>query len=322
MRVALKVVLFLLLSASLYAQRSLNDLSGPWQLFVDDSVLVARTNLTRTYHPFQKYEDNPVLTGDRPWEYGDKTPGQGIVYLYGTVLPNESGPGYRMWYACLPWYSETEPAGAGHTLYATSVDGITWTKPNLGIRTYNGSTDNNMIYNRTVGSGITSVIHTPWDPDPARKYRFMNKDPGGYWASWAPDGIYTVDAPNNPVFTGGSDVGQFMWNPFNQVYRGYVKNGWTDWNGLQRRAVALTQTTDIQTWPAEQLILTPDPIDDRWSSNPVHRTHFYGLSAFAYESMYLGLLWIFRANDAQGNLNGPVYAEIVSSRDGVHWTRE
>jgi hypothetical protein len=306
----------------LQAQRSLNDLSGPWQLFIDDSILVEKVNLTRTYHPFQKYAGNPVLVGDKPWEYGDKLPGQGIVYIYGTVLPNESGPGYRMWYACLPWYSGTAPAGASHTLYATSTDGITWTKPNLGIRTWNGSTNNNMFFDRTVGSGISSTIHTPWDPDPARRYRFMNKDPGGYWAAYSADAVHTVDSVNNPVFTGGSDVGQFMWDPFNQIYRGYVKNGWMDWNGLQRRAVALTQTTNIESWPTEQLILTPDPIDDRWSSNPVYRTHFYGLSAFAYESMYLGLLWIFRASDAEGYFVGPVYAEIISSRDGVHWTRE
>lgn len=312
----------LLSPPALYAQRSLNDLSGPWQLFIDDSILVEKSGLTRTYHPFQKYAGNPVLVADKLWEYGDKAPGQGIIYLYGTVLPTESGQGYRMWYACLPWWSASEPPGASHTLYATSTDGINWTKPNLGIRTWNGSTNNNMFYNRTTGSGITSVIHTPWDTDPARKYRFMNKDDSGYLAAWAADGIHAVDSPANPVFTGGSDVGQFMWDPFNQVYRGYVKNGWTDWNGLPRRAVALTQTTDIESWPAEQLILTPDPIDDRWSSNPTYRTHFYGLAAFAYESMYLGFLWIFRATDAQGYYNGPVYAEIISSRDGVHWTRE
>jgi len=316
------ILTFLLASAPLNAQRSLNDLSGPWQLFVDDSVLVEKSNLTRTYHQFQKDPRNPVLVADQPWECGNNYPSSGIVYLYGTVLPNESGPGYRMWYATLPWWDAGAPANSSNTLYATSLDGITWTKPNLGIRTWNGSPQNNMFYSRTTRSGITSVIHTPWDPDPARKYRFMNYEAGGYWASWAPDGIHTVDAPGNPVFTGGSDVGQFMWDPFEQVYRGYVKNSWTDWNGRNRRAVALTQTTDITQWPAEQLILTPDPYDDRWAVNQVHRTHFYGLSAFAYESMYLGFLWILRAQEAEGYNYGPVYPEIVSSRDGIHWTRE
>ncbi|HOW18972.1 MAG TPA: hypothetical protein PLC79_08045, partial [Phycisphaerae bacterium] len=62
---------------------------------------------------------------------------------------------------------------------------------------------------------------------------------------------------------------------------------------------------------------------DRWApAGTVQRTHFYGLSAFAYESMYVGLLWIFRATDADGYYIGPVFAEIVTSHDGIHWLRE
>ena len=54
----------------------------------------------------------------------------------------------------------------------------------------------------------------------------------------------------------------------------------------------------------------------------IERTHIYGMSTFAYESMYMGLLWIFRATDVDGYYIGPVYSEIASSRDGVNWTRE
>lgn len=308
----LAVVLAVMVCASARADRSLNDLSGPWRLFVDDHAVAEKSGIVRTYHPFVKHAGNPVLVGDKPWEAG-------IVYLYGTVLPNETGTGYRMWYACLP---KIDNYDGSHTLYATSTDGITWTKPNLGIRTWNGSANNNMFFNRTTGSGISSTMHTPWDPDPSRTYRFMNYEGGGFWGACSADGVQTVDLPGNPVFTGGSDVGQFMWDPFLERYRGYVKNSWYDWNGLRRRAVALTETTDIASWPTEELILVPDRHDDRWSSNPVYRTHFYGLSAFAYESMYIGFLWIFRATDAEGYYVGPVYTEIVTSHDGVHWERE
>lgn len=305
-------------SPRVWAATSVDDLTGPWQLLVDDYPVATKTNVVRTYHPLQKYAGNPVLTASLPWE-------EGMVYLYGTVLHDESGTGYRMWYhtlrtnnnICTNWSVD---------LYATSTNGINWVKPALNLRSTCGSASNNMYSTRPTAGGITSVIHTPWETDPAQRYKLMNYDTGGYWGAWSSDGINVVDAPNNPVFTGGSDVGQFCWDPHTQLYRGYVKNAWYDANGLQRRAVALTTTTNITTWPKESLILWPDAFDDRWSSNSIQRTHFYGLSAFPYESMYLGFLWIFRAtNMDEGNpgyLIGPIFDELVSSHDGVNWIRE
>jgi hypothetical protein len=38
--------------------------------------------------------------------------------------------------------------------------------------------------------------------------------------------------------------------------------------------------------------------------------------------MYLGLLEIFRAEDIWGYFHGPVFTELVTSRDGIHWHRE
>ncbi len=301
------------------AAASVDDLTGPWQLLVDDYPVLAKTNVVRTYHAFQKHADNPVLVADQPWE-------QGMVYLYGTVLPNETRTGYRMWYHCLRTNNSICPSWSTE-LYATSSNGINWVKPALNLRSTCGSASNNMYYTRLTGGGMTSVMQTPWDPAPAQLYKFMNYDSGGFYGAWSADGIHVTDAPNNPVFTGGSDVGQFCWDPHTRLYRGYVKNAWYDWNGLKRRAVALTTTTNITSWPRESLILWPDTYDDRWViPGSVQRTHFYGLSAFPYESMYIGFLWIFRATelggDMPGYLEGPCFVELVSSHDGVHWTRE
>jgi hypothetical protein len=295
------------------AAASLDDLTGPWQLFVDDYLVAAKSNVVRTYHPFQKYAGNPVLVADQPWE--------GLVYLYGTVLPDEARSGYRMWYHTLR-PADTNNDGSLE-LYATSADGIHWFKPLLGLRSWHGSVSNNMYFTRSTAGGMTSVMHTPWESDPNLRFKLVNRDDTGYFAGWSPDGIHVLDAPSNPVFTGGSDVGQFCWDPRTRQYLGYVKNAWYDANGRKRRAVALTATTNITSWPQESLILWPDPFDDRWApAGTAQRTHFYGLSAFPYESMYIGLLWIFRATDVDGYYVGTVFSELVSSHDGVHWTRE
>ena len=306
----------LLGTSRLGAAGSLDDLTGPWQLLVDDYLIAAKTNVVRKYYPFTKYAGNPVLVPQQAWEQ--------LTYIYGTVLPNETRTGYRMWYQTL---RTNDPCTAPSTqLYATSTDGISWTKPILNQCAWCGSTANNMYYQ----GFMTSVMHTPWDPDPARSYKLMNLDAGGWSVAWSSNGINFVSAPNNPVFTAGSDSGQAWWDPRAQQYRLYVKNNWVDTHGLNRRAISLATTANFTNWPATApLVLWPDTFDDRWSLNVTQRTHFYGLSAFAYESMYLGFLWIHRATNLtsnpagyEGYQIGPIFSELVSSRDGVHWTCE
>jgi hypothetical protein len=288
------------------AADSLSDLTGPWHLFVDDYAVAGKTGVVRTYHPFQKYAGNPVMVADRAWEGAN-------IYVYGTALPNESGPGYRMWYHCL------NLGVATYALYATSADGIHWTKPVLGDVSYNGSTDNNIL----IPSGcFPSVMHTPWDAAIQRTYKMIYYGGGRFYGAWSADAIHWTDSPNNPVIPPVSDVGNYIWDPHTRQYVGYPKVGATV-NNLARRAVGYTATADFESWPSASLILAPDAVDDRWvPAGTVQRTHFYGLCGFAYESMYLGFLWIFRATDVDGYYDGPIYVEIVSSHDGIHWTRE
>jgi hypothetical protein len=93
------------------AAAAVDDLTGPWQLLVDDYLVASRTNVVRTYHPFQKYRNNPVLVANKPWEGT-------IVYIYGTVLRDEADAGFRMWYHTA---RTNDPNDTGDVqLYATS----------------------------------------------------------------------------------------------------------------------------------------------------------------------------------------------------------
>jgi len=288
--------------------KSLGDLTGAWQLFVDDYLVAAKNHVVRTYHPFEKYRGNPIMLGDKPWEGGD-------IYLYGTILPTKDGSGYRMWYQTIPGGDEVSSV-----LYATSKDGIHWDKPNLGIHERKGSTDNNIVFPDKGGSFMASVMHTPWDPDPQRRYKLMRFGKGGWAAACSADGIHWTDLPGNPVCKGGGDSAQFAWDPLMKRYLGYGKVI-RHVDGMRRRCVGFAATRELAKWPKLEVVMAPDTFDDRWASG-VERTHFYGVSAFAYESMYIGLLWIFRATDPEGYLVGPLFVELVTSHDGVHWRRE
>lgn len=294
-------------------QQSIADLKGPWQLLVDDYMVDKKENIKRTYHPFIKYPGNPVLVADKPWE------GR-ISYVYGTVLPNENGKGYRLWYQS--WLGEYT------NMYATSRDGLTWEKPELGIIDFKGSKANNIFFRRTKEDHLPQVIFTPWEKDPNRRYKLLNYDYGrtkpnnlvsGFYGAYSADGIHWKDVVRNPVLKDPGDVSNFVWDSYTDRYIGYPKI-FTSVRGFNRRCVGFSATKDFENWPSTQLILVPDEEDDSWVSIQNQRTEFYGLSAFPYESGYIGFLWIFRITD--GANDGPIYCEIVSSRDGINWVRQ
>jgi len=298
------VIAALALQGQLAAQRPAGDFTGSWQLFVDDYLIASKEHVVRTYHAFNKYPGNPVLVPDKPWEHN--------VVTCTTVLPDESGTGYRMWYYC--WTPKGDP-DRSHSLYATSSDGIHWTKPNLGLVPWkvNDSTENNLI------SAGGAVMYTPDDPDPSRRYKAVGSGP--YYFSCSPDGIHWKRLSKGELFRGG-DVGRVIWDPHTQKYRGYAKINPTV-SGLRRRAVGYSEGTNFESWPSLRLIMAPDDFDDRWCEpGSVQRTHFYGCPIIPYESMYLGFLWVYLAEDDEGYFHGPIFTELVSSRDGIHWLRE
>lgn len=294
---------------SVLAMRSLGDLSGPWQLFVDDHLVASRSNVTRRYHAFQKHPANPLVVVDRPWEHN--------VVNATTVLPNETGDGFRMWYYCWspPEFAPPGRSHGGYGLYATSRDGIRWEKPSLGLIEWsgNGSTDNNFV-----GAG-GSILHTPEDPDPARRYKAIA--PSHYTFRASPDGLRWEALGQKPAFSAG-DTGHVMWDARAQKFRAYAKLNATV-SGLRRRAVGYSESTGYEDWPRLRLIMAPDDFDDRWAlPGSVQRTHFYNCPVVAYETVYLGFLMIFRAEDDEGYFHGPMFVELVTSRDGVHWQRQ
>ncbi|UCD29561.1 MAG: hypothetical protein JSV03_03510 [Planctomycetota bacterium] len=288
------------------AAKSLSDLTGPWQLFVDDYLISIKYKVARKYHPFEKYAGNPIVMPDKPWE---KNTAKCCM-----VLPNEERTGFRMWYSC--WAPKNDP-DRGHALYAISKDGITWEKPNLGLIPWkvNGSTENNII------SVTGCVAHTPWN-DLESQYTTIAF--GSYKVMSSPDGFKRERITKESVITGGGDVGRFHWDPHTNSYRGYVKVA-RKVRGLRRRSVGFSKsTTPFEPWPKLRLVLAPDDYDDRWvkEEGSIHRTHFYGLTPFSYETMYFGFLWIFRAHDDEGYFFGPIFTELVTSRDGIHWRRQ
>ena len=113
-----------------------------------------------------------------------------------------------------------------------------------------------------------------------------------------------------------------MWDPLEKRYIGWPKK-FTEVRGYRRRCVGYSESKDFEKWPETKMVLVPDEYDDRWitseSTKGAH-TDFYGLCGFAYESMYIGFLWVFPITN--GKNDGPIFVELVTSRNGIDWARQ
>ena len=294
--------------------RSLGDLTGHWWLALDARVWESRGSARLVFHAFEKYSGNPVLRGDKLWEGG-------MPYVYGTVLPAEDGQGLRMWYhAHVADPALLEGKHRYTNLYATSKDGFHWTKPELGLYAFQNSTANNIILRRPDGPGSShspNVIHTPWESDANRRYKMVTYTYyDGYYGSPSPYGVHWTDLPHRQILEDPGDVGNFVWDGRRSAYIGYPKS-FDEIRGFRRRCVGFSETREFEKWPKARLILAPDEEDDRGYLTAEGRTEFYGLSAFPYQTMYLGFLWIYRLERGDER----IWPELVYSADGVQWSR-
>ncbi len=213
--------------------RITDQMTGSWQLFIDDYLIASKKNVVRRYHQFRKHPGNPLIIVDRPWE-------KWVVSVC-TVLPGEDGTGFKMYYYC--WSEPTPPKKRWNSFmcYAESKDGLKWEKPNLGQREWRGDgTKNNNIL-----SAPGHVMFTPWEKEPQKRYQGAGGG-GGYYAYSSPDGIHWKKASEESIVSGG-DTSHFYWDPHTKQYRCTVKGGASakvsgNVSGLRRRVGGFSET--------------------------------------------------------------------------------
>lgn len=300
---------------------------GSRQLFFDNAFLEETENVVRTVHQPKKHPENPVLVREHPWE-------DYRVQVYGTVLFDPLEKVFKAWYMNIPKTAKEKitvngqrrPGHATLLSYATSKDGIRWNKPLLNLVDFEGSKANNMIAPDLYNPEGFSVLFEPGDPDPKRRYKAFYWDHGmgplmmyegleiygegekdGMHVAFSPDGIHWTPYEGNPVMKYGSDTGQVvLFDPNLKKYVAYGRFG------AGGRKVARTESEDFIAWATPELVLEPDERDGT-------NTQFYGISVDLYESVYIGVLWMFYIE--QKNI-GRIDFQLCHSRDGKTWVRD
>lgn len=148
-----------------------------------------------------------VMTTDRPWE-GSQSHFRHIF---------RDGDGYRMYYSALDINfndGRIEHPHPSRLALAESTDGITWTRPNLGLVEHDGSTDNNLVGGF---SGIPGGKFVFKDTNPATtpdaRYKAVVRDRFvALYAYKSADGLTFEPLSDTPMMEAGADGGYGLTN--------------------------------------------------------------------------------------------------------------
>ena len=286
-----------------------------------------------------RHENNPVIPNDNPWE---------LAIGYCSVHRDPTTGEYACWYQSYAGSRAQDPTRRVTLCYATSKDGLTWTKPKLQLFDFNGDLDTNIVLvgngGRSVNYGA-SVLFDPIDNNPDKRYKVAywdftklgGQESPGLCVAFSADGIHWNKHSKAPLLQGAygeptqppfskesthlpegrpaiSDVMDLMWDPVSEQYCIYSKT-WIDGPDGRRfwkRAVARTTSKDFINWSQPQLILSPSNNEDQ---------QFHGVSVFFEGGLYLGLLQKLDLGGFDQGGSGNMPAELIWSHDGLDWQR-
>ena len=132
------------------------------------------------------------------------------IAYYGTVLKIDG----ELWM----WYLGQGPDEPWHqrVCLARSKDGRAWSKPDLGLVEYHGSTHNNLVdMGEDMHVQACVIFYEPDDPVPAKRFKMAfqpRKHSARVCAAYSADGLTWRESPNNPVggrleMAGGTKMG-------------------------------------------------------------------------------------------------------------------
>jgi hypothetical protein len=172
-------------------------------LMVDDHDVLYRAGTRRVLEKPVRHAQNPVITEDKPWE---------MAIAWTSVHRDKAGK-YQLWYQAYAGKRAQLKTHECVVCYAESADGITFTKPNLGLFDFNGEKNTNIVL---IGSGLygdrycNSVIVDAKEPDAAKRYKMLYYDwaktakgelVAGLHLAFSADGIRWAKHPEAPLYT-------------------------------------------------------------------------------------------------------------------------
>ena len=287
-------------------------------LVLDSRIIESKENAKLIPGTVKKCPQNPLFVEDESWEprYDN---------MYPNVIYDEEDELYKCWYC--PFivdqrttetpvtkrnpesvdYMNARPSGREEAiLYATSKDGITWEKPELGIFEFQGSTKNNIVCRGAGGSGI---IKDHRDPDPARRYKAFYCTDSGYRMRYSADGLRWGPEVALPGVGQSDTHANMIWSPELGRYVGILRH-YDNVPVTGNRKIARTESVDAVRWDKSKTILEGTPLKQ-----------LHDMVIFRDGGLYLGLIGCMNYPSAKSRDGVRQHIELAWSPDSYTWHR-
>ncbi|MBI4623203.1 MAG: hypothetical protein HY736_08295 [Verrucomicrobia bacterium] len=332
LRVLLKFAgIFTVATLSAGAQEKLELRPGEKQLFLDDHVIKEVHNLRQVIHRPKKISPDAIIRPEHPWE-------NLVVQTRNAPFWDPAEQVWKLYYISF-LEDEGGTANSSAQCLAISMDGLQWTKPNLGLVEWEGSKANNIVtLHRKNRQAMSELYHVIYDPNdvPARRYKgFFGIN--GRQPAVSPDGLHW-QMLNTPVIP-SQDESQLIYDELGGQFLATVKH-----EGPYGRSAYLVTSKDFNEWTKPRMIFHADGedqtasrrriaarlTDPRFAPLTVNRpadynTDVYNLPVFPYEGIYIGTPMFFNQSGPNpapiGNTDGFHHVELVMSRDLIRWER-
>ena len=305
--------------------KKVENIGSRLELFVDDWLIDRMDGVSRVMH--RPVPQNVALVGDRPWE--------GNTCGYVTVF--QDGDLFRMYYrGSHVDYTEGEVIdGPQVVCYAESADGIDFERPSLGLVEFNGSKDNNIVWDGSGDHNFAVFKDANPDCEPDELYKALGGDKEGLQAFKSADGINWSMVSEDRIITDGLFDSQNLafWDTVRAEYREYHRDfyeGVDAWGNRNGRDIKTAASKDFYDWPdPEWLSYSPGRVGELYTNQvvPYYRAPhiFLGFPTrytdrgWAESTKALPQLDYRRIRASKSMREGTAMTDgmLMSSRDGV-----
>ncbi len=301
------------------------QIGGEKQLFIDELFFADKRGVARVMNQPVK-DHQPVLTADKdnPWEANRISAGNSVVddngeirIYYDAIAPS---PGDRSRWLCC----------------AVSRDGIHFEKPKLGIIPFEGRSDTNIVWppkqNPSHEPGNVFVDTNPKCPAEER-YKMVSgslASATGTTMAVSADGLHWKAYEKSSYPQADTTIAAFFDNRIGR-YVGWVR---VPGNG---RAVGRCEFDDPRDWGAATRVFHADEEDVRYLDKALFNGMDYycgGVNAYRpAPGIYFGFPAAYYHFHREASLrrgrggtrspgnDGNIEAQLITSRDGIHWNR-
>ncbi len=306
------------------------DVGGQRQVFIDDRFMAEAKGVHLRVHQPRKTGEWTIKP-EHPWE-------QGGIGPYSNLL--HDGTTYHAWYHTMDTTEWDQGHTNGSVCYATSRDGITWEKPDIGLIEYKGNRRNNILFGHGA-SGLRlgqdgGMVFLDPNGGVENRFRMLCRfgEGEGLRIFSSSNGInwrlthksvcrFRTDEKRHHL----DSQNIMFWDDRISKYVLYCRrNLFSD--GVQGRGVARAESAELEVFPLVQdmpIMIGPER-GDRW-------VDYYSSSAMKYpwaqDAYYMFPQAYFHYLGGeipefprQTPINaGPLHTQFAASRDGKNWER-